>query len=106
MTIGEIKERSFSFHWGSGVIAEEAQVESSWHVPTFQLLKFTEGDAAGQHRIRFCQYNHQGRFRRSPLMISAEDIDDMRVALKRTPKLLALLRRLVQEPEAEENESG
>ena len=35
--------KTFSFHWGSGYIAEEAQVNAEHHVPTFQLMRYTEG---------------------------------------------------------------
>lgn len=92
------KEKRFSFHWGSGVVAEEAQVETPYDVPTIQLLRYDEGDAAGGVTVRFCHYNHRGGFRRSPLMMSDKDIDSMREALQATPELLALLKRLVGEP--------
>ena len=90
------KEKRFSFHWGSGIVAEEAQVSGPYHMPTFQLLKYTEGDVAGGVSVRFSHYSQQGRFQRSPLMMSPEDIDAMREALRRTPELRALLRRLVE----------
>ena len=89
------KEKRFSYHWGSGVVAEEAQVEGLHHIPTIQLLRYTEGDAAGGISIRFCHYSHRGAFGRSPLMMSSEEIDDMREALLGTPELLDLLRRMV-----------
>ena len=92
-------EKWFSYGWSSGVIAEEAQVETPWHVPTLQLMKYTEGRAAGQVGIRFCQYSLTGRFRRSPLVMSPEAIDDMRQALKDTPELRSLLQQLLEEPE-------
>jgi hypothetical protein len=88
--------RPFSFHWGSGHVAEEARVEGQHHVPTIQLLEYTEGEAAGQVSLRFCSYNHRGQFQRSPLMMSPVEVDDMRAALRQTPKLLALLSRLVE----------
>ena len=91
------KEKAFSFHWGSGVVAEEAQVEGPHHIPTFQLLKYTEGEAAGQMSVRFCHYSHSGRFQRSPLIMSPDEVDEMRAALKETPELLAVLRHLVSE---------
>ena len=90
-------QKVFSFHWGSGVVAEEAQVESPHHLPTLQLLKYTEGEAAGNLAVRFCQYGHNGRFRRSPLMMGVEDVELMREARKSTPELRALLVRLVKE---------
>ena len=89
------KPRSFSYHWGSGYVAEQAQVESPHHRPTLQLLKYTEGEAAGQMGVRFCHYSHRGMFQRSPLLMSPEDIDAMHAALDGTPELKALLRRLV-----------
>ncbi len=91
------KEKTFSFHWGSGIVAEEAQVEGPHHIPTFQLLKYTEGEAAGQISVRFCHYSHSGRFQRSPLIMSQDEVDEMRAALKETPELLAVLRQLVLE---------
>ncbi|MBI4202507.1 MAG: hypothetical protein HY532_05280 [Chloroflexi bacterium] len=89
------KEKSFSYHWGSGVVAEEARVQGLHHVPTIQMLKYTEGEATGQVSIRFCHYSHSGRFSRSPLIMSPEEVEEMRVALEETPELRAMLRRLV-----------
>jgi len=90
------KERTFSYHWGSGIIAEEAQVESEYHLPTIQLLKYTGGHAAGHASIRFCHYSLSGRFSRSPLMMSPDDLEAMRAALAETPELRALLRSMVE----------
>ena len=39
------KVKTFSLHWGSGIVEEEAQTGTEYHVPTFQLLKFTDGEA-------------------------------------------------------------
>ena len=89
--------KTFSFHWGSGHIAEEAQVEGEHHVPTLQLMRYTDGPAAGGVSVRFCQYNHRGGFSRSPLMMGPEEVELMREALKATPELRALLRRLVED---------
>ena len=89
------KVKNFSFHWGSGVVAEEAQVQGPYHLPTLQLLKYTEGDAAGGVSVRFCHYSHRGGFRRSPLIMGPEEMEAMREALQETPELLALLRRMI-----------
>ena len=89
------KRKAFSFHWGSGYVAEEAQVQGPYHSPTIQLLRYTDGEAAGGLSIRFCYYSHSGRFQRSPLMMSEEEIQMMREALKETPELRGLLVRLV-----------
>mgnify|MGYP000131698599 FL=1 len=70
-------------------------MEGEYHVPTLQLLKYTEGEAAGNLSVRFCHYGHVGNFRRSPLMMSPDEIDMMREALHETPELRELLRRLV-----------
>ncbi len=89
------KRRAFSYRWGSGYVAEQARVEGRHHVPTLQLLRYTDGEAAGQVSLRFCYYGHDGRFQRSPLLMSPEEIDMMGEALRQTPELRALLRRLV-----------
>jgi hypothetical protein len=91
------KVKAFSYHWGSGIVAEEAQVKGPHHVPTIQLLSYTEGEAAGNVSIRFCHYGHDGRFRRSPLLMSPDEIDMMRDALRETPRLREALRKLVEE---------
>jgi len=91
------KQKSFSYSWGSGYVAEEARVEGEYHVPTLQLLKYTEGEAGGNLSVRFCHCGHAGNFRRSPLMMSPDEIDMMREALHETPELRELLRRLVED---------
>ena len=91
------KPKTFNYHWGSGYVAEEAQVRTQYDLPTLQLLRFTEGDAAGEITIRFCHYSHNGHFRRSPLLMSAADMDMMREALQETPELRDLLARLLLE---------
>jgi hypothetical protein len=88
------KPKTFSLHWGSGVIEEEVQVSTPYHIPTIQLLKFTEGQAAGSYEIRFCVYDHRGRFQRMPLIVDAAEIAKLRLALKSAPKLRKLLSRL------------
>lgn len=87
--------KTFSLHWGSGIIDEEAQVVTPYHRPTIQLLKFTAGDAAGSYEIRFCHYDHHGRFQRSPLIVDEKDIPLLKKALAETPKLRKLLAKLV-----------
>ncbi len=89
------KAKSFSLYWGSGVIEEEVQSAGPYHRPTIQLLKFVEGEAAGSRQIRFCYYDHSGRFQRSPLIIGAQDLPALRAALRRAPHLRALLKRLI-----------
>jgi hypothetical protein len=91
----ECTQKTFSLHWGSGVVEEEAQIETPYHVPTIQLLKFTDGKAKGSYEIRFCTYDHSGRFQRMPLIVDARDLAPLRKALKSTPKLRKLLTQLV-----------
>ncbi|OLC16205.1 MAG: hypothetical protein AUH29_05705 [Candidatus Rokubacteria bacterium 13_1_40CM_69_27] len=86
--------KTFSLHWGRGIIEEEAQIETKYHRPTIQLLKFTEGDAAGTYELRFCHYDHRGRFQRSPLIVDVKDLPQLAAALQKTPKLRRLLSKL------------
>ncbi len=90
------KLKTFSLHWGSGIVEEEAQFGTAYHVPTIQLLKFTEGEAKGTYEIRFCHYNQEGRFQRSPLILDEKDIPKLRLALKKTPKLKKILEKMVR----------
>jgi hypothetical protein len=89
--------RPFAFHWGGGNIIEEACFRGKYTEPTVQLLEY-EGHAGqpASYGIRFCYYNLEGRFQRSPMMIDGdESFEGLRDALKRTPKLRAMLRQLV-----------
>jgi hypothetical protein len=88
--------RPFTMHWGTGNITEEASFPGECHEPTIQLLEYAEGPAAGSISIRFCYYSHDGRFQRSPLMMSEEELEGLRSSLAKAPKLRALLRRLVE----------
>ena len=81
---------------GSGEIVEEASYTGEYHEPCIQLLVYNEGEAAGSFSLRFCTYNHEGRFQRSPLMMSEEDLEGVRQALAGTPRLREILRRLVE----------
>jgi hypothetical protein len=86
--------REFNFHWGSGQIIEEAAYTGTYTEPAIQLLEY-QGHH-GAYGIRFCYYNLEGRFQRSPMMIDGEDsFEGLRAALRETPKLRALLRKLV-----------
>jgi len=92
---GRETPRPFAFHWGGGSIIEEASFEGRWTEPAIQLLEY-EGEHEGSYGIRFCYYNHDGRFQRSPMMIDSEEtLEGLRAAIKRTPKLRAVLQRLV-----------
>jgi hypothetical protein len=95
MATGRKLPRPFEMHWGSGEIVEEASYEGEYHEPCIQLMVYTDGETAGSFSLRFCTYNHAGRFQRSPLMIGEEDIEGLRSALQETPRLREILRRLV-----------
>lgn len=86
--------RPFAFHWGGGQIIEEAAHVGRYTEPAIQLLEY-DGHP-GSYGIRFCYYNLNGRFQRSPMMIDGEDsFEGLRAALRDTPKLRDMLRRLV-----------
>ena len=87
--------KTFSLHWGSGIIEEEVQIETRYHRPTIQLLKFTAGQAAGTRELRFCYYDLKGRFQRSPLIIGADDIPVLRKALADAPHIKRMLAELL-----------
>ncbi len=88
--------RPFEMHWGNGQIVEEAGFTSEHHEPAIQLLEYTDPDNAGGYSIRFCFYNLRGAFQRSPLMLGEGEMEGMREALQSTPRLRALLKRLVE----------
>jgi hypothetical protein len=88
--------RPFEMMWGRGEIVEEATYEGEWHVPTVQLMQYTEGEATGSFSIRFCTYSHRGGFSRSPLMVGEADLEGLKEALKETPRLREILKRLVE----------
>ena len=92
----EKKVKTFSLFWGSGIVEEEAKIGTPYHVPTIQLLKFTDGEAKGSYEIRFCHYNQEGRFQRAPLIIDEKDLPRLRKALEKTPKLKKMLQKLTK----------
>jgi hypothetical protein len=87
-------EKTFSLHWGSGIIEEEVQIATPYHLPTMQLLRFTAGPAAGSRAIRFCHYDTRGRFQRSPLIVDERDIGTLAKALAKSSQLRAMLKAL------------
>jgi hypothetical protein len=88
--------RPFNYHWGSGQIVEEAAYVGQHHEPSIQLLEYDAGAEQGDGwSVRFCFYNPRGHFQRSPLVIGDDELRGLRAALKKTPKLRALLKKLV-----------
>jgi hypothetical protein len=82
--------RPFEMPWGRGEIVEEATAIGEWSEPSIQLLHYEDGTLA----IRFCQYDHRGRFRRSPMMVDAKLIRGLGRSLSRAPRLRKLLSAL------------
>ncbi|HYY87358.1 MAG TPA: hypothetical protein VFA49_01075 [Chloroflexota bacterium] len=83
--------RPFQLHWGAGQIVEEATVVGEYHEPAIQLLEFADGSLS----VRFCYYDHEGRFQRSPLIVGQSELNTLRSALTRTPRLRAVLSELL-----------
>ena len=83
--------RPFALHWGSGSIVEEAAYTGPHHEPALQLLEFEDGSLS----LRFCYYDHAGRFQRSPLIVGNEEVAGLRNALAGAPRLRSLLREMV-----------
>ena len=85
------KVRRFNLPWGQGEIAEEASFAGEYHESRIQLLKADEGYVM----VRFCYYDLDGRFQRSPLIVGKDDIKGLKTSLKKCPKLKALLKALL-----------
>ena len=83
--------RPFALHWGNGNIVEEATYAGEHHEPSLQLLEFADGSLS----LRFCYYDHAGRFQRSPLIVSSDEIAGLKRALAAAPRLKSFLRELV-----------
>lgn len=82
--------RPFDLHWGKGVIAEEASVNTKFHEPTIQLLAFDDGSTS----LRFCSY-HGSSFSRMPLIVGEEHVTALAKEVKKNPQLRKLLKKLV-----------
>ena len=83
--------RPFTMPWGKGQFTEEVRVVRERWEPTIQLLENEDGSRS----LRFCFYT-QGRFNRNPMMLGEEDIPELRAELAHSPKIRALLERLVR----------
>lgn len=76
--------------WGKGEIVEEATAIGEWSEPCIQLLRYEDGTLA----IRFCQYDHRGRFRRSPMIVGPQLVRGLGKSLSKTPRLRKMLKSL------------
>ena len=82
--------RKFAFHWGKGIVKEEALVKTPYHEPTIQLLQYDSGERA----IRFCSYEGR-RFNRFPLIVGENYLNSLARELRKNKELHKLLKRLV-----------
>ncbi len=82
--------RKFEFHWGKGLVTEEASVVTPYFEPTVQLLVYDSGERA----IRFCGYEH-GKMGRYPLVVSEQHLERIGAELRKNKELHRLLKRLV-----------
>ncbi len=89
--------RAFTLPWGSGQITEEAAIEGGLHAPALQLLHYELGQRKGQTAIRFVAYDEQGHLEQRPLIINEREVARLRREIARSPRLRALLKRLVED---------
>lgn len=90
MTVRKLPRR-FSFHWGKGMVKEEASMRTPYHEPTIQLLQYDSGERA----VRFCSYEGR-RFNRFPLIVGEEYLGALGRAVRKNRELRMLLKRLVE----------
>jgi len=88
--------RPFEMHWGRGQVVEEAAYLGEYHESVIQLMEYDDPEHAGEVTLRFCSYSPRGAFLRSPLMVGPQDLEGLRLALRSTPRLREVLRRLVE----------
>ncbi len=82
--------RPFSFPWGGGQVVEEVSVMRPHWEPTIQLLRYEDGEES----LRFCYY-HGPRFGRGPMMVSVEDLKELKAqARDSAPRIFELLEEL------------
>jgi len=89
--------RPFNLLWGSGKIIEEAAIEGGLHAPSIQLMHYEKGEKKGQMAIRFAAYDTDGDLERRPLIINERELRPLRREIDRSPRLKALLRKLVED---------
>lgn len=80
--------RPFTLHWGTGEIVEEVSYVGEHHEPAIQLLRYEDGSES----IRFCYYDHKGRFQRSPVIVGSDEMKGLKRELNKSPRLAKLLR--------------
>ena len=93
--------RPFNLLWGSGKIIEEAAIEGGLHAPSIQLMRYEQGEKRGQLAIRFAAYDPQDDLERRPLIVNERELRPLQREIDRSPRLKALLRRLVEDDGAD-----
>ena len=78
--------RPFQLPWGQGNITEEVSIPRPHWEPTIQLLEFEDGSEV----LRFCYYRN-GRFGRGPLILSSQDMADLKRAGEQSTRIKLLL---------------
>ena len=71
---------------------EEACWTGEHSEPAIQLMRYEGGEHDGMESVRFCFYNLKGAWQRHPLMLGADDVAQVREALKDQPRLRAILK--------------
>ena len=89
--------RAFTLPWSSGQVMEEAAIEGGLHAPSIQLLHYELGERKGQNAVRFAAYDEDGHLEQRPLIVNEREIAALRREIARSPRLRALLRRLVED---------
>ena len=81
---------------GGGDIIEEAAIDEydEW-APAFQVMKFTDGERAGERALRFCYYVKSGQLARRALWIDEKDIEKLKKEIKKNPQIRGFLERLL-----------
>ena len=62
-----------------------------------EALKYELGEKKGQTAIRFVAYDEEGRIEQRPLIVNEREVTALRKEIARSPRLKALLRRLVED---------
>jgi len=88
--------RPFTLPWGSGLVIEEAAIEGGLHGPSIQLLTYEKGEKKTQLALRFAAYSPDGELERRPLIVNEREFVALRREIDRSPRLKALLKRLVE----------
>ncbi len=89
--------RAFSLPWGNGQVIEEAAIDEGLHSPSIQLLHYELGEKKGQYAIRFAAYDDDDdRIEQRPLIVNERELAGLRSELEVSPRLKALLKRLVE----------